>query len=156
MSGVKISAMPEALSLNAADLFPIVRIGSPNENYTVTATEISAFIGGGSEFEIVSKTGNYQIMLSDNGVIFDNYQATGPITLSLPEPQGGFNIGVMVSAAFALAVTAENTDQIFIGTASSSVGGSAVSQYPYSFLRLLFVRPGVWVSLAMVGTWALE
>lgn len=86
------------------------------------------------------------------GAIFDNYGASGPVTLTLPPWQAGLIYTFTVAAAQMFIVTPAGSDQI---GASGELIGTLGSGQLYASLGLAAGRlPGVWVARTLTGAWS--
>jgi len=97
-----------------------------------------------------SKTANYAIMGQDIQTAYNNLNATGAITLTLPKAAPGLYFKFLVAANHQITVTPKiSTDTI----RGKSAGASATNTTVGSFLSLICSTPGYWEPEINIGSW---
>ena len=118
-----------------------------------------------------SLTGNHQCLISDGGTVFDNAEAEGDVTITLPidqtELQPSINAGrlppglplrFLVTVDRYLTIKCPTEATIRIGSSLSGKGGFLRSNVIGSFVELMAVDKGgyQWIALAREGDWTLD
>jgi hypothetical protein len=98
-----------------------------------------------------SLTANLTLTPLYNNLSFDNYGATGPITITLPSWQPGLTYSFFVVVPQSIFVQASGADRIGVnGVLSSGLS----SNMPYAQLTLATTNaPGLWVAESLEGAW---
>lgn len=104
---------------------------------------------------LATKTSNYTVLATDNGIHFDNQGASGAVTFSLPAAAAGRTYSFAVFASQTLEVLAHSGDLIAYGNTIGSTGGNLSINTPYSFVTIEAHSGGVWLVTSMVGNWNL-
>jgi hypothetical protein len=102
-------------------------------------------------FTVTSVTSDTQIVMSAGETQYDNYGATGPVTITMPPWASGYHTRFVVAAAFPFIIAAHGADRIgYLGGATVS----ATSAVLYSALELIGSNlPGIWNVAAVEGSW---
>jgi hypothetical protein len=97
---------------------------------------------------------NYIVTAADDGTLFTNIGATGPITITLPASAPAFTVRFACVAAFPMIVQAVGADVIYNGTAVSTAAGTISSNTVTSTIELAGVSGAKWLSFGPTGSWA--
>jgi hypothetical protein len=104
----------------------------------------------------VSKTADYQILVTDNGTQFDNNGATKGITFTLPPWARNLRFSFVVAAPWPVSVVARDSDKVGIGGLSVRSASSPMPVQLFSSMSISSSNlPGTWIVTALAGGWTM-
>ena len=127
---------------------------------SISPTGVLSAIGGGtSTYTIVSKTGNYPLLVADSGTWFDNNGAPGEVDFTLPTWAAGLHYCFTVVTGQIVKVIAPATVKIAIGSSNSAAAGNITASVPFASacIHAPAGPSGQWVAdNDVTGTWTVN
>lgn len=106
-----------------------------------------------------SKTANYTVLSTDNGIHFDNVGASGAVNYSLPSAAPHLGYCFTVDAAQTVTATAASGEKVYSSASppvNGATAGNAHSNSPGSTICLESHKAGQWYTVSATGSWTFQ
>ena len=101
---------------------------------------------------IASKTTDYNVLVTDSGTHFDNFNGSN-LNFNLPASQPGLTYTFSVVISRTVSVVCAGVEQIAIGASNSVIGGKIAASVPFATVTIECHQAGQWIATSTTGSW---